>query len=67
LTTIQITKLKTVRLTHGTDTLYLYTELPNGVWPFHGPATLKLEIARGFAEEYCEKNFPGVPHEVIAE
>jgi hypothetical protein len=65
LTTLKITHIVTVRQQHGTDTTYLHTTLPNGIWPFHGPATLKLDIARSFAEEYCAKNFPGIQHEVI--
>jgi len=31
---MNITKIITVRVTHGADTTYLHTDLPNGIWPF---------------------------------
>lgn len=65
MTTIEITKLKTIRQSYGPDYTYLYTDLPNGIWPFHGVATLKLEVAKGTAEDYCKRHFPDIEHEVI--
>jgi hypothetical protein len=62
---VNITKIVTVRMTHGGDTTYLHTDLPDGIWPYEGTATLSLFLARGFAEQYVDANFPGIPHEVI--
>lgn len=62
---IKITKIVVVRESHGPDHCYLRTELPNGLWPYDGVSKLALELARGTAEEYCAKNFPGVEVEVV--
>jgi hypothetical protein len=62
---VNITKIVTVRMTHGGDTTYLHTDLPKGIWPYEGTATLTLDLARGSAEKYAAVNFPGVPHETI--
>lgn len=62
---IDVHAVSLVRL-NGGDTLYLTTNLPEATWPFSAkPAIIQMEIARGKAEEYCEKNFPGVPLEII--
>lgn len=62
---INILKIVTVRMKYGVDITYLHTDLPNGIWPYSGIATLKLDITRGDAEVYVEANFPGIPHEII--
>ncbi len=61
---VTITKIITVR-SMGSDTVYLHTTLPMGVWPFEGNASLKLDVARGHAEKYVAENFPGIEHTVI--
>lgn len=61
---IEITRVVTIKGA-GSDAVFLYTELIEGGWPFKGRATLKLDVARGGAEEYVAKNFPGIAHEVI--
>jgi hypothetical protein len=49
----------------GLDFVYLRTDLPPTVWPWNEPATLRLEAARGTGLDYCKKNFPGIPVEVV--
>jgi hypothetical protein len=61
---VEILEITVVR-GRGPDYLYLQTRLPNGCWPFKGNTSLKLEVAKDLAEQYCEANFPGVPVEVI--
>lgn len=36
-----------------------------GCYPFTEHATLSMNVAAGTAEEYLEKNLPGVPFELI--
>jgi len=43
----------------------LNTNLPCGTFPFHGEATIRLDIAKGTGKKYCETNFPGVPINMI--
>jgi len=62
---IEITHAVCVRLRQGADTLYLHTTLPLAVWPFDGLAFLKLDVARGQAEQYVTKNFPKLPFKLI--
>ena len=61
---IEITKIVCVSLKHGGDTTYLHTTLPCGTWPFEGNSILKLDLARGTAQKYCEENFPSVPFSI---
>ena len=64
---IEIAKIVTIRSVYGCDTTYLHTRLPDGVHPFEGFALLTLQLARGSAEVYVPKNFPGIPHEIIGD
>lgn len=61
----EITRIVLVRESHGSDTVLLYTRLPNGIWPFDGEQYFRTEIARGKAEEWVEQNFPFVPFEKV--
>jgi hypothetical protein len=49
----------------STDTVMLYTDLPEGVWPFRDAATLSMAVARGHGEDYAKSYFPGIPVEVV--
>lgn len=49
----------------GPDYLLLKTNLPQGCWPYEGQASMRLEVAANKGVEYCEKNFSGIPVEVI--
>ena len=64
---IGIEKIVTVRIKHAGDTTYIHTHLPSGTYPFEGFALLTLQLARGSAEVYVTKNFPGIPHEIIGD
>ncbi len=61
---IEVTNICIVA-TGGTDAVLIDTTLPQGVWPFNGTATVKLDVARNQGEEYVKKNFPGVPYRVV--
>lgn len=50
-----------VRRSFGTDHVTFKTDLPSGVHPFEGPEYLELKLARGTAEVYLAKHFPGIP------
>lgn len=50
---------------YGPDIILLHTNLPCGIWPFKGEATLRLEVAKGYGEDYCKEHFPKVPIEII--
>lgn len=65
MTTVAITKVECVRLRYGGDNVYLYTTLPQGVWPFTDLAILKLDLARGTAEEYIQEHFSDIPFKLI--
>lgn len=62
--TITIIKI-TIVSTCGTDMVYFTTDLPSGIWPFDGKATMKMEVAAGRGKEYVETQFPGVPYEFV--
>ena len=63
--TIEVTGVK-ILVSYGTDKVILYTNLPQGTWPFNeGGETLTLEVAKGKGREYCEKHFPDVGVEMI--
>ena len=40
------------------------TDLPEPCWPFKNNLVVKFQAVK--AEEYCAKNFPGVPVSVVA-
>ena len=61
---LNITKITIIK-GDGSHYIYLTTDLPSAVWPFRGNADMILHCAYGTAEEYCKKNFPGVPVEII--
>lgn len=58
-------KAATVVRGFGADKVYLKTDLPYAVWPFEGFRDLHFECAANGAEEYLERNFPGITVEVI--
>lgn len=50
----------------GADDILIETDLPCGVYPFAGRATLKMQAAQGTGKEYVARNFDGIPVEVIS-
>lgn len=62
---INVRKLILVCQRHGPDTLILETDLPSGIWPFHGTQNLRTEIARGTAVQWVEENFPETEFEIV--
>lgn len=61
---IEITDIVVVS-TGGTDNILINTTLPNGVWPYTGVATVKLQVCKGCGEDYVKSNFPNVPYKVV--
>lgn len=51
---------------HGTDNIFLHTTLPDGCWPYTDTATATINVARGSAVDYVEKNFPGVGYKLTS-
>jgi hypothetical protein len=55
----------TVVVSHGTDTVLINTNLPQGVWPFGKTGGhMSLEVARGRGAQYVRDNF-GIEPKVI--
>lgn len=50
---------------NGADDIFLETDLPNGMYPFGGRATLKMSVAKGTGKDYVGQNFEDVPVEII--
>lgn len=48
----------------GTDKIIIETDLPNGIYPYTGNATVTLEVARGTGIDYVRKQFECEPNEV---
>ena len=65
---IEVVSAKVIRLRNGVDKIYFTSaNLPEGTWPFESATTadVQLSVARGDAEDYLEKHFPGIPVEVV--
>lgn len=62
---MQIEVMNITIVKSGPDKLFLCTTLPNGTWPYKGCASLCLDVAADTGKDYCAKNFPGIPVEVI--
>jgi hypothetical protein len=46
-----------------TDTIFLRTNLPQGVWPFESEGQMiSFEVVAGGGVEYVEKHFPGIEY-----
>ena len=58
---VEIKSISIVQLSYGPDIVYLNTSLPEPFWPFNGYLDLKFSATRGTGEEYCKRNFPGIP------
>jgi len=50
---------------NGTDVVICVTSLPNGIFPFTGNQTVRLDLAHGTAEKYMTDNMPTVPLKVV--
>lgn len=61
-----ITRISILRQPSGTDTVYVYTDLPSPFPydPSH-PHSMKFECTKGTAEAYVKTHFPGIPIEFI--
>ena len=55
----------TILLTDGTDRISFKTELPTPYPEMKYPADLRMDARRGYGEQYCRENFPGIPIEII--
>ena len=62
---VEFKTVKVLTSKQSTDTIILYTELPNGVYPYKGTATLEMKVASGKGGEYALKHFPKCFIEVI--
>jgi hypothetical protein len=62
---MKITHIKVLCGVSSTDTVMLYTDLPEGVWPFKDGATFSMAVAKGHGEDYAKSYFPGIPVEVV--
>lgn len=64
---IEITKITVILNKHGMDTVSLKTDLPPTVPPelSNDPCNLMFYCTKDTGEEYCKKNFPGVPIKII--
>lgn len=62
---LMITRATIVRQDHGPDNIFLETTLPTAVWPFSGTETVRLDAARGTAEQYLRDHFPGLVFDLV--
>jgi len=62
---IEIVRISLLVNMYSGDKLVLYTDLPEGGWPYKGKASLDMTVAKGKGVEYCAEHFPGVPVKVI--
>jgi hypothetical protein len=62
---MNILKIKLLTNKRGTDTLFLYTDLPPSIFPYKENAVLKLELANATGKQYCIDNFKDLPIEII--
>lgn len=61
---MKITKI-TVLTGSGGDNLMMETDLPNGMWPYTGVSSIRLDVAAEMGESFVQTHFPGIPYEVI--
>lgn len=54
---MQINKIQIHIGLSGADLIAIYTDLPGPVYPFDNPASLKMEVAKGFGVEYAKEHF----------
>lgn len=52
-------------LSNGADEVFLYTDLPEGTWPYNGKLTLRFSVAKDCGREYMLQHFPNVMFDVI--
>jgi len=62
---IKVTKICLIKSAEAPDELLIQTDLPNGMYPFKGNASITLKVAKGMGEEYCDKNFERVEIEIV--
>lgn len=64
---INITKITIVLNPYGTDLLSLQTDLPSTTPAVSDEkCAMDIRCAKNTGEEYCQKNFPGIPIEKIS-
>lgn len=64
---LDVTEATVVRLDHGPDLVSLKTTSSSPIWPFDDWGCWKTEVARGTAEEFLARCFPGLPYRVLPE
>lgn len=64
ITSIEVTRIGLIK-TNTTDTVFIETTLPPAIWPFEEPATMKVGVARGKAEDWLQEAFPDVEYDVV--
>lgn len=62
---LPIIRATVVRLKHGCDYVTLATPLPDSVFPFKEELGVRFQAARDTGLDYVEKNFPGIPVELV--
>lgn len=63
---VKITKCLVMRHTHGSEAIYLSTDLPNPHSSNTGKTLLAIpHVNWGSGHKYCNEHFPGVPVEVV--
>ncbi len=54
---LNITKVKVLTSRQCADSLILYTELPEGCYPYRNKADAEMRVASGGGEEYAREHF----------
>lgn len=60
-------RVKSISLitSEGADCVLLNLDLPNPEYPFTGDAQVKMNVAKGFGEDYARFHFPNTPVRII--
>lgn len=62
---LKVSNLRILKSKFGVDQLIFDTELPNGLWPFEGNATIKMDVAHNTGEEYRRNNLIEMDYKII--
>ena len=62
---IKILKIEILINLSGPDKIFFHTDLPTPYPEVEYPANLQMDARAGYAEQYVQKNFPGVPVEIL--
>ncbi len=49
----------------GPDILLLKLDIPNGMWPYDGQSSAKIEVAAQKGEDFVKEHFKDIPYEII--